>query len=737
MRTIRRLFVGLALASVAGAQGEVRGWLDWRGPLQAGVSLETGLIEKVELGGEGHLWSYELAGRGTPVIANGRVYALGYEGEGKDLQELLVCLDEKTGARIWDRRWNDFLSDVIYDRYSLGAPTVDPQTGNIYVLTATGSLVCFTPDGDTVWELESMTELGRLSFPNGRTGSPVVDGDLVLMHLITSHWGPNAPARDRFFGVDKRTGLVVWQSTPGINPKDSPYSHPVVEWRGGRRLLYSGTGCGNVVCIDARTGALVWRFQLAFGGVNSSTVIHGDHLIAIHGKENIDTSILGRMVSLELGRQAAEPLVLGKDAELWRNDLVAFTSSPVLVKGRAYVTVQTGELYCVDADTGARLWHQRLAPDQIHASPAYGDGKLYVPMNNGSFWILRPSDEGAETLCEVQLGGNALGAPAICNGRVYVHTTERLYCFGDGDSEAPAWPATEWPASMSTPTQLQIVPAEATYVQGQELRLFVRGLNADGTQVPLPDMAPTWTVPPILGEFSRGLDVTTTATRPGVGVLKVQLLGLTGTARVRVVPALPYVEGFDDVVLEKTAADGVKFAAPPSSWIGAGKKFEVREVDGEQVLAKTLDNPLFQRATTSIGHPSMSNYTMQVDIMTDGSRRTMSSAGVVHQRYLITLKGNHQELEVSSNVERVKETVPFRWNAKTWYTLKSRVDVAADGSGVVRVKVWKRDEPEPDEWNIEVEHKHVHANGAPGLWGFAPQSRFFVYMDNLTVTPNE
>ena len=40
---------------------------------------------------------------------------------------------------------------------------------------------------------------------------------------------------------------------------------------------------------------------------------------------------------------------------------------------------------------------------------------------------------------------------------------------------------------------------------------------------------------------------------------------------------------------------------------------------------------------------------MQVDIRTDGNRRIMCAAGVVNQRYLIILKGNHQKLEVTSN----------------------------------------------------------------------------------------
>jgi outer membrane protein assembly factor BamB len=163
----------------------------------------------------------------------------------------------------------------------------------------------------------------------------------------------------------------------------------------------------------------------------------------------------------------------------------------------------------------------------------------------------------------------------------------------------------------------------------------------------------------------------------------------------------------------------------------------VRDLDGDKVLAKTLDNIFFQRATVFIGDADMRNYTMEADVRSDGNRRTMSIVGLINQRYVISLVGNSQEMEVSSNQERIRVTAPFRWTAGTWYHLKTRVDVASDGSGVVRAKAWKRGEAEPDAWTIEAPHRHAHTTGSPGLFGFSPQSLFRVYVDNIAVTPNE
>ena len=126
---------GCALAASLLLSGSVhaavRGWLQWRGPDQTGTTRETGLPEKVDA--KGALWTAPLPGQSAPVIADGKLYINGYLGEGPDLQEVVACFDAETGKMLWDHRENDFLSDIIYLRYSNSSPTVDPETGNVYV----------------------------------------------------------------------------------------------------------------------------------------------------------------------------------------------------------------------------------------------------------------------------------------------------------------------------------------------------------------------------------------------------------------------------------------------------------------------------------------------------------------------------------------------------------------------------------------------------------------------------
>jgi hypothetical protein len=180
------------------------------------------------------------------------------------------------------------------------------------------------------------------------------------------------------------------------------------------------------------------------------------------------------------------------------------------------------------------------------------------------------------------------------------------------------------------------------------------------------------------------------------------------------------------------------FAYPPLAWNAARFRFEVRQAPGEggtKALCKTIENKLFQRGQIFIGRPGSKNYTLEMDVLTEGNKRKMSEIGLINQRYLVVLKGNSQQLEVSSNQERFRESVPFAWVPNQWYRLKARVDVAADGSGSVKAKAWKKGDEEPAVWTIEVAHKHAHTEGAPGLFSFTPQEQR-AWIDNISVVPN-
>ena len=761
----------------------VSGWLAWRGPEQCGVSRETGLPDRIIASNA--LWTADSPGQSTPVIADGKLYINGYLGEDADLQEGVGCFDAETGKLLWSHRYNDFISDTVYKRYATSSAAVDAETGNVYFQGTQGILAAFTPDGKLLWQHSMMEEFGRLTFPNSRTASPLIDGDLVITRGITANWGAQGPAADRFYAFDKKTGELVWASSPGGQPKDNSYSHPYLGWFKGRRVFFTALGDGSVACVNARTGDPLWRVQLYKSGINATVLVHNnDKVIAIYGTPYEQCQMVAmRMPDVLPTNAAAGPVVVErKDVELWNVELSTSSSHPILVGDTVYVVAEKGDLCSVDANTGKVNWKLKLGIEQRNASLVAADGKLYVPIlddpagkdagegeagRSGAFYVIKPGAQ-PEILSHTALEGRCFGTPVAFNGKVYVQTTKKLYCFGKRMNKSTlVGPIVETPPKPPvgrgvSGAQMQIIPSEVLMHPGDKVSFHYRILDSNGLatdEIISPKLVKgTSYIPPTAKVKStmnaafnnwEGQLVADDVNAPSAGAFEMTSVFVNndgaypppttppprkGYIRGRVMPNVPLKQDFDSFTLGETnVAEGAAFAYPPLPWIGARFKFEVRERDGNKCLTKTIDNKFFQRATVFIGTPEMKNYTIEADVMSDGNKRKMSEVGVIAQRYAVILKGNDQKLEINSNLERLRVSTDFKWSPNVWYHLKARVDIAADGTGVVRAKAWKKGDPEPDAWTLEVPHKTAHQNGSPGLFGFAPQE-MRVYIDNISVT---
>jgi len=783
-----RALAPFAAATLLVHAAPVQGWLNWRGPTQDSVSAEKGLPDRIQANNS--LWTSDFPGQSAPVIAGGRLYINGYLGDGPELQEAVRCYDTATGKVLWEHRESDFLSDTIYLRYATSSPTVDGETGNVYVQFTQGLLCAFSPEGRLLWKHSMMEEFGRLTFPNSRTASPAVDREMVITRGITSAWGAHGPAGDRFYAFDKRTGELMWSSAPGDRPQDNTFSNPYFDVWGGKRVLYSAGGDSSILALNARTGEPLWRFSFAKagakGGINAALVRHGNNLIALHESENLDSSEIGRMAAFRIPQpsevkptNAVTPHVFPpKTFEVWRNGVGSLASSPVLVGNRIYEVNGTGELCAVDAATGGILWKKKIGIEQRQSTPFYANGLLYVAMYvtmkdakdaagtdadsvaNGDLVVLKPSDEGAEELSRTQLTGRCFGSPVGYAGRLYVQTDKKLYAFGKVTPEPAAPVAAEWP-KPGAPAQLQAIPYEFLLRPGQTQSFRIRALDANGFTVE-DDIDPkslTWEpyVPPtaLVRAFAnakfdaQGQLVAAGGPAASAGQFKCSVKTadgreIVGYIKGRILPVPPLKFDFQQFALTNKTTNTVEvptdFAYPPLSWNSARFRFEVRakELDGiatNQALVKTIDNKLFQRGQIFFGFPTLSNYTVQADVLSEGNRRKMSEVGIINQRYAVILKGNSQEIEINSNQERIKFSQPFKWAPNTWYTVKSRVDLQPDGTAVVLGKAWKKGDAEPSEWLIRFAHKNGHRTGSPGLFGFAPQEQR-VAIDNIVVAPN-
>ncbi len=725
MRTIRTAFVyALALASL-----HADDWTDYRGPKRDGSSAEKGLPTSWTPGGENMAWKAPYGGRSAPVVHGNRLYLFTPVGKGSDMQERVVCLNADTGQLVWEHRMNVYLSDVPPHRVAWSSPAVDPETGNVYAYGVGGYLVALNKAGKVVWQRSMVEEQGLVTTHGGRTVSPVIDDNLVIVSGVSTGYAEHARAAHRFFAFDKKTGVSVWTSTPGGRPFDTTYSPPVVATINGTRMLIAGGGDGTMHAIKVRTGEPVWNFVMSKRGVNTGVVVLGNQAIVSHSEENLDTSEMGLLASINAAGKGA----LGANDIKWK--IPGFQggfSSPILDGDRIFQLDNGANLFAFDFHTGKQLWKQNLGTIQ-KASPVWADGKIYVGTENGKFFILKPHSDKCEILDSDEIGKagteQILASAAVARGRVYFVSTENIYAIGKkGALPAGPQPYKPDPAPLlSLENQvghLQVIPSEVILKPGETVKFQVKLYDIKGNFFEDVRVAEYSLEGGLKGKLLQGQFTAEAANIAQAGGVKVSTAGVSNVVRVRVVPPLPWSEDFDSIAPGQV----------PKHWINTSGKYSVREVEGKKLLVKHADNAFTKRARSFAGPANMANYTVEVDVLATEKRRQMGDGGVVAQRYQLALFGNHQRLELQSWQPETTRTVmtDFAWKKDTWYRLKLSVENLPDGSVRARGKAWPASDPEPEKWTLEKIDPKGNKEGSPGLYADAP---FEVFFDNFKVTP--
>jgi len=362
----------------------------------------------------------------------------------------------------------------------------------------------------------------------------------------------------------------------------------------------------------------------------------------------------------------------------------------------------------------------------------WADNKLYVTEVNGNVRILQPGPNGAIELdhdeLQVEDGRYAeiYGSFAIGYGRLYLTSESGIYCIGDSRAAfmatagvAPDLGA-ETPAT-GTPTVLQVVPAEVIATAGDTVTFEVLAFDANGRSLGTRDA--TWALDGLAGAQISTLGALSTDARATnqAGSVVATIGNLTATAQIRVFAPLPWSENFE--------------SGRPPHWIGGGGSLAVEDVGGNQVLRKGASRTGIHRHAVYLGHSSLSGYTVQADVFSTQQGRRRADLGVINSGYTMDLQGNRQKIQLQSWAAelRIGEEVDFSWEPNTWYRLKLRVDIQND-RGLIRGKVWPRDETEPADWTITADDPLPNRQGSPGLIGYSPID---IYFDNISVVENQ
>jgi outer membrane protein assembly factor BamB len=568
-------------------------WPHWRGPEMNGISREKGLPDKWSPEGENLIWKRpELGTRSTPIVMRGKLYTLArYNPDTITEGEKVICVDAATGEKVWENSFNVFLTDAPAERVGWSCVCGDPTTGNVYALGLCDYFQCLDGQtGKTLWSHSMSEEYGMISTYGGRTNMPLVFDDLVIISGVMTGWGEYAVPAHRFVAFDKTNGQAVWISSTRLRPLDTTYSSPVLANFNGQMAIVFGSGDGSVYAMQPRTGKIIWTYDASGRGINTTPTVVGTSVFCGHSEENVfDTTVMGAIFAID-GTGTGN---VTKTKELWLKPTVMLgRAAPLFVNDRLYV-IDDGALMSVrDPKSGNEIGKLKVGTGEVFSSPLYADGKIYCAVRSGITAILEPAEKGVKLLHRLRLEGDSIhGSPIVSHGRIYLPTTDAMFCIGFKD-QAPVAPdprpaqpeETPWSADL-TPAQLQVTPVESLLrpksgqSNGQLQTLGFRLFNANGRYLETKGVKPVYELkgPGKLEESKEpGKEnqvVFTPAADAGhaVSFVTAKVGELTSTARIRTVPNFPWTFDFTN-------------GKVPETWVGCAYRHIVLDDDLLQSL---------------------------------------------------------------------------------------------------------------------------------------------------------
>lgn len=468
-----RIILATALVALA-ANLRADDWPQFRGPNASGVSAATDPLPAEFSVEENLRWSVKLGdGISSPIVVGGKVFATAMTGEQKFAA---FAFDATKGQELWKREFDTGKLPRITPPNSHASATPACDGKRVYVHFSTlGLLALDVATGELAWEFK--TPLPAYLMDWGAGSSPIVHEDLVIFNQDDDL----APA---LFAVEAETGELRWRT---LRPEMlAGYAVPVICKTEGRTDLVVA-GSGKLKGYDPATGKELWSANTLPRTIMTSPVVKdGVIYIAVqsYGDETrtvkyallewLDTNQDGALARAEVpqefwerfdqsdkdksGRlsggeldtafQSADNQVGGGTTiqavrgggngdvtdthVLWNlhNRSPSNLSSPLAIGEQLFVVKKGGLSSSFDAGTGETHWELSRIQNigDYYGSPVAGDGKIYVPGENGFVVVLEQGPK-LNILSKNDIGESCLATPAIAEGRLFIRGRQSLFCF--------------------------------------------------------------------------------------------------------------------------------------------------------------------------------------------------------------------------------------------------------------------------------------------------------------------
>jgi outer membrane protein assembly factor BamB len=434
-------------------------WPQWRGPFFNGVARTAAPVEFSDT--KNIKWKIPIPGRGfsTPVIWGNRIFLTtaaptgkvaqpaaeqsqnlaqnpaqnparnsgegrgrgrggpgGGAGAGEEHKFVVMCLDKKTGKKLWER-----VAKVAtphegyhqqYGSFASNAPLTDGRY--LYVSFGSRGIYCYDLDGKLIWEKDLGVQM-RMRLQFGEGVAPALHGNL-LIHPFDQQSGSFVVA------LDKRNGKEVWrQSRDEISAWATPL---IADVKGKKQVIISATK--KVRAYNPEDGNLIWECAGLGDNVIPHPAQHNDTVLVMSGYRD------PRLMAIRLGREGE---LTGSDAVLWSHTRgMSYTASPVLHDNKYYALTDNGMLSCFNATTGEPYYHQQRLPqpDNFKASPIAAGGYLYLASESGVITVIKMGEKFEIVATNTLADQMFVASPVVAEGEMFLRSKTHLFCVSDG-----------------------------------------------------------------------------------------------------------------------------------------------------------------------------------------------------------------------------------------------------------------------------------------------------------------
>lgn len=436
---------------------------------------------------------------GNTTVSNGKVFVGTNNESPRDERHIgdrgiVYCLDEETGKLIWQLTVPKLGAGKVSDWEYLGICSSPAVEGDrVYVVANRSEILCLDTEGlkngnqgfqgegkfmvdkgkeplelkdtdaDVIWRFDLREELGV--FPHNIASSSVlILGDLVFCTTSNgqdwSHLNIPAPQAPCVIALNKKDGTLAGEEAEGIGERimHCNWSSPSKGKVNGKDAVFFAGGDGVLYAFDTKFEKdedgydlfkAFWKYdcnpeeykkdkegnEIKYPAAEGPSELiatptyYKGHVYVAVGQDPEHGEGVGNLVCLDANT--------GK--KVWDYRKIQRTISTCAIdpdSGLLIASDYTGYVYCLDVKTGKEHW---IYDTKAHmwSSPFIADGKVYIGDEDGDLTVLplkadfKPKED--KPLFETNMLVPIYSTPVVANGTLYVGTQTHLYAIKKAD----------------------------------------------------------------------------------------------------------------------------------------------------------------------------------------------------------------------------------------------------------------------------------------------------------------